>query len=259
MKNFAVIHVLLLLLLVLVFQIVDAQDYVLTNRGDSVVGQVKPLLFGPEKKVQVTGENKEKTSFSIFEVRSFSSEGEIYHPVKGEAGYVFMKLLQPGYLSLYAYQLENQSRFDGLFLKKMDGATLVVPNLGFKKYLGKFLEDCPDVVTRIKEGELTRKNLPEVIDAYNACVGDRTVDHEKVIAEKKEQTTVISAWDALEVQVEAADFSEKNNALEMIAEIRKKIRDKEKIPNFLVEGLKSSLQSTGLTAALDKAIEETLQ
>src|SRR5690606_17178116 len=112
----------------------NAQDYVLTARGDSLTGEVKPLLYGPEKRVQIISANKEKTTFSIFQVRAFSSDGEIYHPVKGEKGYEFMKLLQPGYLTLYACQVENQTRFDGLFLKKMDGEGMAVPNLGFKKY-----------------------------------------------------------------------------------------------------------------------------
>ncbi|MEX1240047.1 MAG: hypothetical protein WEB30_10025 [Cyclobacteriaceae bacterium] len=257
MKNFDVIHVLLFLLLMLVYQIVDAQDYVLTTRGDSLTGEVRPLLFGPEKKVQIVGPDKKKNTLSLFEVRAFSSDGQIYHPVRGETGYMFMKLIQQGYLSLYAYQPENQHRFDGLFLQKLDGDHMVVPNLGFKKYLGQFLEDCPAVAQRIKDGELHKKNLTELVNAYNACIDSRTVDHEEEIANRQEQTIQISAWDSLEEKVIAADFSEKANALEMISEIRKKIQQQEKIPNFLLEGLKNSLKGTGLTATLEEAIEET--
>jgi len=256
MKNLAVIHFLLLLLLMLLYQVVDAQDYVLTNKGDSLTGEVRPLLYGPEKKVQVVGPDKEKTTLSIFQVRAFASEGETYHPVKGETGYVFMKLVKSGYLTLYSYQLENQHRFDGLFLQKRDGENMSVPNLGFKKYMVQFLEDCPSVADRIRTGELGKKELSQIVDSYNTCVNGRTVDHAKVIAERKEQTSRISAWDSLEEKVSAADFSEKTNALEMIAEIKKKISDKEKIPNFLLEGLRNSLQNTGLTADLDQAISE---
>src|SRR5688500_16900625 len=129
MKKFAVIHILLFVLLMLVYQCAGAQDYVLTTRGDSITGEVKPLLYGPEKKVQIVSGDKEKTTFSVFQIRAFSSEGEIYHPVRSDNGYVFMKLIKPGYLSLYTFQLENQSRFDGLFLKKLDGDNLSVPNL----------------------------------------------------------------------------------------------------------------------------------
>lgn len=257
MKNSAIINIFLFLLLMLVYQVVDAQDYVLTTRGDSLTGEVKPLLFGPEKKVQIVGPDNEKNALSLFEVRAFSKDGDIYHPVKGETGYVFMKLLQKGYLSLYAFQPENQHRFDGLFLQKLDGDHMVVPNLGFKKYLGNFLEDCPAVAQRIRDGELNKKNLTELVNAYNACVEGRTVDHEKVIATQRGQTTQISAWASLEEKVKAADFNEKANVLEMITEVRKKIQQQEKIPNFLLEGLKNSLENTGLTADLEEAIGET--
>jgi len=256
MKHFSLIHILLFLLLILMHQCVSAQDYVLTTRGDSLTGDVKPLVYGSDKKVQVVSADKKKTTFSLFEIRAFSIDGEIYHPLKGENGYVFMKLVQPGYLSLYAFQQDNQMRFDGLLLKKMDGENLVVPNLGFKRYVGKFLEDCPAIAERIKEGELGKKNLSELISQYNACIENRTVDHEKVIARSEEQTTKIGAWDSLEEKIKSKEFNEKTNALEMIAEIRKKIRSQEKIPNFLLEGLKNSLRDTGLEQDLEKAVGE---
>jgi hypothetical protein len=256
MKNNILIHILLFALMMLVYQCASAQDYVLTARGDSVTGEVKPLLYGPHKKVQVTTADDEKTSYSIFEVRAFFHEGDIYHPVKGDQGYVFMKLIQPGYLSLYAYQPENQTRFDGLFLKKMDGESMVVPNLGFKKYISRFLEDCPQVADRVKTGELGKKNLTELIDGYNGCVDRRTISHDKIIASRQEHTIKISPWDSLEEKISEKDFSEKNNALEMITEIRKKIQRDEKIPNFLIEALRNSLKDTGLAADVERAIEE---
>lgn len=254
MKNFVVIHILLAILLMLIYQCVGAQDYVLTARGDSLTGEVKPLFYGPEQKVRIQESGNKKTTLSLFEVRAFSHEGNVYHPVRAEERYVFMKLLQPGYLTLYAYQLENQTRFDGLFLKKSDGDNMVVPNLGFKKYLSRFLEDCPAVVSKIESGELGKKNLNELVATYNACVEGRTIDHDKVIAQQQKRTTEISAWDTLEEKVREKDFDEKQNALEMIAEIKNKVHDREKIPNFLLQGLKSSLADTGLTAEVESAI-----
>jgi ribosomal protein L14E/L6E/L27E len=233
-----------------------AQDYVLTTRGDSLTGEIKPLLYGLEKKVQLISADKNKTVLSLFEVREYSYEGDIFHPVKGETGYVFMKLIQPGYLSLYAFQPENQVRFDNLLLKKIDGGQTVVPNMGFKKFISKFLEDCPAVAQRIKEGELTRRNLTEVVEAYNHCITSRTINHQEIIAQRQEQKVLITTWDSLEKAIEDKDFPEKNNALEMISEIRKKLERQEKIPNFLVEGLKSSLQETGLSPQLDTALSE---
>ena len=256
MKNFVLVPFLLFILLMLMYQCANAQDYILTTRGDSLVGEVKPLHYGSEKKVQLITGDRKKQNFSLFEVREFSSDGVVYHPIKGDPGYVFMKLLKPGYLSLYAYQLENQTRFDGLYLKKADGAGLAVPNLGFRKYVSQFLEDCPDVAARLKEGDLNKKDLPNVIDAYNTCIANRTVDHHEIVAQQEKRTEKINAWDALEKKINGMDFNEKNNAIEMIAEIKSKIARRESIPNFLVEGLKDALDGTGLESDLDLALAE---
>lgn len=254
MKSIVLIPLLPFILFMLFCQCAAAQDYVLTTSGDSLTGQVKAMHYGPEKRVQIVSDEKNKRTLSIFEVREFSSDGEIFHPVRAEKGYVFMKLLQPGYLSLYAYQLESQSRFDGLLLKKSDGANLIVPNLGFKKYMGQFLEDCPDVVARIRERDLSKKNLSEIIGAYNDCITNRTVNHDVVLSEREQQDQKIGAWDALEGKIKEKEFPEKNNALEMVAEIKKKIDRKEAIPNFLTEALRNSLKDTGLSADLDQAM-----
>lgn len=252
-----IVRLLPLLLLISIYQTSVAQDYILTAKGDSLVGEVKPLLYGSEKKVQLISDDDEKMSFSIFEVRAFSSAGETYHPVKGENGYVFMKLLRAGYLSLYAYQPENQTRFDGLFLRKLDGASMVVPNLGFKKYMSRFLEDCPHVADRIQSGELGKRDLDEIIDTYNGCIQRRTTMHEQVIAGRADQRSKLDAWIALEASVRSRDFAEKTNALEMIAEVSKKIQRGESIPNFLLEALRNSLQNTGLSEDLEAAIESS--
>lgn len=256
MKNFSVIHILSVALIMQMYQFAGAQDYILTTRGDSISGEVKPQLYGTEKRVQITTTDKKKTTYSLFEIRAFSHSGEIFHPVRGDKGYVFMKLIKPGYLSLYAFQPDNEMRYDGLLLKKLDGEQTVVPNLGFKKFVTRFLDDCPEVSDRVQEGDLGKKDLTEIIDNYNACIASRTVDHKDVIVRRQEQTTKISAWDSLEENIRTKDFSGKTDALDMISEIRKKIQRQEKIPNFLLEGLKNSLQETGLTAELDKAIQE---
>jgi len=245
-----------IVLFVCAWGVASAQDYLITSRGDSLVGEFRPLFWGTDKKVQLISDNKKKTTFSLFQVREFSTGGDVYHPVKNDEGYAFMKLLKPGYLSLYAYQLPNQTRFDGLFLKKMDGDYLAVPNLGFKKYMSRFLEDCPTVVAMLEEGDLDKKNIEAIVDTYNECVRTRTFDSDKSIVISEERVTKDGVWSSLEEKVKAADFSAKNDALEMIAEIRKKIMRGENIPNFMIEGLKSSLRDTGLSEDLNKALEQ---
>jgi cell fate (sporulation/competence/biofilm development) regulator YlbF (YheA/YmcA/DUF963 family) len=168
-----------------------------------------------------------------------------------------MKTIKSGYLSLYAFQFENQVNYDGLLLLKKDGSRLEVPNLTFKKNMVKFLEDCEDVSARIENGELSKKKIDTIVDEYNACINKRTAERSQILSQKAEANKKISSWDELENQVKAAqDFEGKPDAIEMIGEIKGKIRRQEKVPNFMIEGLKKSLSKSDLTPTLDKALAE---
>ncbi|MEJ1239782.1 hypothetical protein WBG78_16715 [Chryseolinea sp. T2] len=234
-----------------------AQEYVITTKGDSIAGQLKPLLYGTEKKVQVTTAEKKKEVYSIFQVRRYRFRDEMYEPVKGPEGFAFMKLVKPGYLSLYNYQLPGQVTFEGTYLMRRDGKGMDVPNISFKKSMKSFLKDCPTVVDRIDQGEFNRKDLNDIIDAYNQCIDKNTTNRVAAIATQEVQTKSLNAWDELENQVKAAaDFDGKPNALEMIQEIKGKIERSEKIPNFLVDGLKSVLKDDSFQPALTNALKE---
>ncbi|MEJ7646679.1 MAG: hypothetical protein WKF87_18935 [Chryseolinea sp.] len=255
--KFGILHLFLILLLLLAYLWTGAQDYVVTSRGDTITGEVKPLLFGLDKKVQVTSEEKKKTTYPMFQVQTYSFKNELYQPVKGPDGYTFMKLVKSGYLSLYYYQLPNQMTFDGSFLMRKDGKGMDVPNIGFKKSIRNFLSDCKTVADRVDNGELSKKDLGTIIDQYNECIQGKTDKHDQVVAEQAVQEKVISAWDVLETKVkEEPDFEGKVNSLEMIQEIKGKVAKSEKIPNFLLEGLKNSLKQETLQAALADALKD---
>ena len=233
------------------------QDFLVTTKGDTLRGEVKPLIYGTDKKVQITEAGKKKAIYSLFQTKSYSLKGETYQPVKGPSGYTFMKLIKSGYLSLYAFQSDNQVNFDGTFLLKKDGEGIELPNLSFKKGMKKFLDDCPSVADKIDNDELNKKDLDKIVNEYNSCIENRTVDHSKIIAKRAEQSKNMTAWDVLEAKVKTQpDFEGKNNALEMIGEIKTKISSSQKIPNFLLEGLKSSLRGEEFKTELENALKE---
>ena len=81
--------------------------------------------------------------------------------------------------------------------------------------------------------------------------------HIETAVEEKEQTKKASPWAALEQKVqESPEFKGKADAIEMIQEIRNKISKGEKVPNFMIEGLKSSLADTAMTEELNLALAE---
>lgn len=256
MKTYSVVHVLVLLLLLLAYQCAAAQDYVISTRGDSIAGEVKPMTFGADKKVQVVADGK-KTVLPLVQVKSYRYRDEIFHPVKGDQGYQFMKVIRNGYLSLYAFQLPGQTNFDGLYLVKRDGSRIEVPNLGFKKYMVKLLEDCASVAEKIESGEYNKKKLLQIVDDYNSCVSQRTGNHNQPVVKSQEQARNVIAWNKLEEKIRAKpEFSGKTDALEMISDIKGKINRSEKVPNFLIEGLKSSLANADVNDELETALAE---
>lgn len=226
--------------LVLLFQVFTvyntiAQDFLLTTRGDTIQGKIKPLLYGAEKKVQVNTGDKKKVVYSMFDTRYYHYDNEDYYPVKGPNGYTFMKLVKSGYLSVYAFQLPGQLSYDGLMLVKRDATSMEVPNLGFRRHMSAFLEDCAKVSGKIDRGELDKKDLVRIVEEYNQCVENQ----------EPEPVPVQHAggkWDDLENAVRNhADFEEKNTALDMITEIKNKMRNSERVPPFLINGLKQVL------------------
>jgi len=234
------------------------QDYIVTIQGDTIKGNVKPLTYGPDKKVQVTEPGKKKVVYPFFKVKSFFFDGDTYQPVKGPDGYTFMKVIKSGYLSLFSFQQKDQTTFDGVFLTKRDGTGMEVPNLTFKKGMKNFLEDCPSVAGKIENDKLNKRDLHQIVDEYNACIDKENTAVEPTVVAKPPQSEInTSAWDALESKVKSQpDFAGKDDALEMISEIKNKIATSQKVPNFLVEGLKSSLNQDVFKVELENALKE---
>lgn len=255
MKTFSILHVVLLLILLLMYHCSAAQDYLVTTSGDTLRGELRPMLFGLEKKVQVKTGNK-KEVYSIFQTRFYTTGNVSYYPVKASYGYTFMELVKPGYLSILRFQPENSSIFSGTFLKKADGTGIELPNLGFKKQMTEFLADCEEISARVESGELKKSDLEEIVDGYNLCIQRRTVTVKRDIEQHFEAKSTLSVWEDLEQAVKTGDdFEGRGTVLEMISDIKNRISRKEKVPNFIQEGLRSALNdkpnlSEPLNAAL---------
>jgi len=86
------------------------QDILVTTKGDTLRGEVKPLIYGTDKKVQITEAGKKKAIYSLFQTKSYSLKGETYQPVKGPSGYTFMKLIKSGYLSIVQVRIRQWGR-----------------------------------------------------------------------------------------------------------------------------------------------------
>jgi len=255
MKHFSFLHVILFLLMILVATCARSQDFVVTSKNDTLRGKVKLINYGAESRVSVQSETGKK-SYSIIEVRSLTMNGSNFRPIKGASGYTFMKLIKPGYLSIYGAQQPNQTGYDIPYLLKLDGTSIEVPNLGFKKALSKFLNDCLGFSERIEAGEFSRNQLDVMVDAYNACIEKQSNTRIETVVITTDEAG-LSPWKKLELAVNSEPaITSKADALEIITEIKNKISRKEKVPNFLVGALKEKLASySSLETTLANALK----
>lgn len=249
--------ILLSLLLSLLFLETVAQDFAVTTKGDTLRGKIKLLQHDVEKRIQVLSGQKQKTTVSIMKVRTVWVKNERFEPIRYNNQYVFMKLLKEGYLSLYAFQIEKQFSYDGRYLVKKDGKGMEVPNLVFKKNMSTFLQECEAVKNSIESGKLGRNQLNQIIDEFNSCI-DKNSSLSYTPPAVAVDPLVVSGWADLQTKVEGSTIDAKADALEMISEVQAKLKRGEKLPKFLIEGLRESFDgNTELTEALKKALAVT--
>jgi hypothetical protein len=259
MKHNAHIKFILITIGILFCQLAMGQhDYLVSVKGDTLRGKVKYLNYATAKSIQITPDgSKKKQVYQLLQVKAFSMAGETYLNIRTNDGYTFMKLVKTGYLSFLAYQLPNQTTWDGRYLQKKDGTGVDVPNIGFKKNISRFLNDCEEVSNSIETRELTKSKLDEIIDEYNECVAKRSQLNNSVQPAADVSTKAVDTWNDLERAIkQSAAFDGKENALEIINDIKLKILRNEKVSNFLINGLKESLASQPeLKPVLDAALE----
>jgi hypothetical protein len=214
-------------------------DFAVTPKGDTIRGEFKLISFDMLDRVQV-GTGKSKMMLKAHEIRMLRFNNEIYRPVLWEKSYRLMKVIKDGYLSLLAFRVQNQMAYDGRLLIKKDGSQIELPNLAFKKIMAAFVEECGTVSEQVKSGELGRKEIDQIIDAFNGCISERTLQKQKINA------VDISVVEELErfqkVLTETADFSTKNDANDMLNDILSKVRVNDAVPKYLVDGLTANLQ-----------------
>jgi hypothetical protein len=93
----------------------------------------------------------------------------------------FMNLLKSGHLKLFQYYYTSPN-FSGApgqsggmtvniqsyyYLQKGDGEMKRVHGFSFKKDIGDYLSDCPDVAEQVESRELRKKDIEQIVKNYN--------------------------------------------------------------------------------------------
>lgn len=228
-------------------------DFVVTNRGDTLRGSVKLNSFDHLDKVQVHTDKK-KLYFTALQVKYISTDGYAYQPVQyGETAIRFMRIIKSGYLSLYAFNPSGELTWGGRYLTKKDGTGMEVPNLSFKKFMIKYLSDCPEVQDRIEHGNY-KNDLGTVVDMYNDCLKNKS-PHSTSVSANSTNSETLQVIKNLYAKIEKEKFFEKKDALDILNDIQSKVSKDQSVPNYLVDGLKSHLtQVPSLSADLERLV-----
>jgi hypothetical protein len=233
------------------------QDYVITVQGDTLRGKVRILSMEPIDQVQVIVDKK-KTTVAALKVHAVFFDQQLYRPAQYLQTVKFMKVVKSGFLNLYSFKPPNQNAYNGLLLVKRGGQSTEVPNLGFKKIMSGFLEECPAVSEDIKQDKLRRKDLDKIIDMFNACIDVQKKENVVFLqpltnptAEKK-----LGELETFRKQVDALDvFSAKKDVLDILNDIKEKLEKEEAIPPYLYGVLKTHLANhPAITDDLEKLI-----
>lgn len=248
-----------LLLLVSINLTVHAQkDYALSIKGDTLRGLLKLYSFDNIDRVQIVSKDNKKANYSALQLKGFVKGGVTYQAVQYEKMIRFMQVIKSGYLSLYAYSVNQQNVFDGRYLQKKDGSGVELPNLSFKKIISKYLGDCPDVEAKIEKGELRKSDIEKIVDVYNACVEANTAKMMRVVHATGStgfNDEKIEAVKKLREKVEAENFLTKKDVVDLLYDMQNKLSRNEAVPNYLTDGLKSYLTDT---PTLSKEAEELI-
>lgn len=246
--------------MILLFQIgygaLAQADYVVTLKSDTIIGDIRILSYDKLDRAQVSVKGK-KELFTAVQVLILKKDNEFYKSIQIDNTIRFMKILKSGYLSYYAFRLPEKATYDGRYMVKMDGNNMELPNIGFKRIMAAYLEDCKELSEKVKNGEIGRTKIEEIIDQYNACVASPT-PAVTVLEATPESTTVILqkvAIQNLKNKINEQDFNSKQDALDILGDIESKVNRNENVSNYLLDGLQSALKDQpALSEDLNKLI-----
>ncbi len=235
--NFANMRGLTLLLILLGAFTSYAQDQLVTVKGDTLTGKID-ILFPEDLYEEILFENdSEKKRMKAFEFQSLTVDGENYRTIKLRDKYRIMKLEKEGYLSLYLFRVDNNYAFSGLYAYRVDGSGIEVPNMMFKKTMSKFLDGCNSVNLALEEGKFKRKDIEQLVDAYNDCIELNTTEQfagRQAIMNSNVDTEILTQANA--VLKDAQEMGD-SDLVSMLNDVIRKLQTGDEVPSYLKKAI----------------------
>lgn len=222
----------------------NAQDqWLVTVKLDTIRGKIFLDHGGSyqpdEARVKI---GKDKSSYKAYQVRSvYLGDNDTYETVKIDQRYQFVKVdLKGKYFSQYLYidpSAGNVSNYSLKLMVNWKGEMYKVSNLTPRKRFALFFEDCESVKTKIEAGELKKKDLKKIFDAYDECIDQaqaaQPVAVIKEVAPPKGLTEFIEDLKSQNLYNDDLD--------NMIKDISQKLANKQAIPQYLQQAVLGQL------------------
>jgi len=206
------------LFLLIVGKVSAQDDYLVTLKGDTIVGSMEIFSENFYDKVVVSNDN-ESEDYKAFQVKSIFKDGDFLEPVAFQNRKVFGKRLVEGSLSHYLVKSEGSYEYNVDLLAKSTDETLQVSNIGFRKRLMDFVSNCSSLYDQLEEKEIAANDLDQVLSTYNTECGKKEI---KMIVKKK--------------------VTPKKNLVQLntlLNDILQKQKNGEPIPSYMTEALES--------------------
>jgi len=236
-------------------------DVVITLQGDSITGKAS-ITSNKGNAIQtvILKNGREKQQFKAYEVKILLRGDKVYHTYKLNGKYQLGLLVKEGYLSIYKFmdsETASSNEFSSSVLIKKDGSQLMVPNIGFKKHVENFLNDCETVAKGFEKNTYKKSDLEKIVDDYNDCINKNTKSLNSQKAEINLQPDKVDKIDVLIKAIkEDGNLPELDSILEMLNDLKSKVKEGTKIPTYLQNALHDSLKSNEkFTKQLNQILE----
>ena len=221
------------------------QDFVVTVKNDTMRGSARILTYDVIDHIEIrVDSDKKKTSLTAVQVKAVVISKETFNPVKTEKGYRMMKLISPGHVARYQARSASNA-YDTDYLVRSDGDAIEIPNLSFKRILSEFLKDCYTIKATIESKDYKKKDIDAVLQEYNQCIVNQTTQRQNLVPLVSEKDPLLVALNTLQDKiVKDTELKNRKDALDVTNDIITKVKNRQKVPNYLLEGLKDFLKDS---------------
>ena len=158
---------------------IGQSEYLITLKGDTLYGKIFISSLKSIGDITVKTE-KENVVVSANMVDRLIIKDVLYKPVNYANTKRMAQIFEEGYLSHIGIRQEGSGLYNHQLLYKETGEHLIVSNLGFKKRLSNFLQECAPLIANLETGVIKANQIQDMVRFYNNSCSQSTINTSKL-------------------------------------------------------------------------------